>query len=200
MCRFLIQTLILLAYFPCKAQNSSDTSYKYSYRFYSRLGLKDRSFLLIHTSYPNKKNDSNVAGTITSERKINNGNNDSRRKDWFESSPSRARLILISRKDTIEEYVDNVFKLKLPVGKYRILISRVGMGYINKTLRIRKNTTYTFDVILRSRRVIADYVYECKSKMTRKEYKAIRKHYKLNKKVDTRETNCDCKIKMIVYD
>lgn len=155
----------------------------------NREGLKDKSEFVITSNKMEYVLKNNVTGIIFYEY-IN------KEKDTIISYLSNATLLFQNKKNTLQYYVEDTFNLTIPVGKYKFSIQRPGVGFINKKIRIKDNTKYTFYIKLKPRRLIFDITYECKTK------EDVKKLKKLLKSSSTDiEKKCKCKETLsIIYD
>ena len=121
----------------------------------------------------------NLIGTVLQEYVDSNG--------VAELDSSDARIRLINKKDTLIYYIDETFALKIPQGKYKIRITRVGVGAIDRKLKIETTQGYELNITLLSRRMIMNKYYQCKTKKDRRILKRI-----LNSSDENFEEKCNC--------
>jgi hypothetical protein len=183
-----------------KAQERADSIYKYEYNFSELAGLRDKSDIYIHKSHTSTCDPTNFIGNIFWVRNIELDSIKSGSSDTATYIPSTANLSLTNRKHKIETSLDEVFDFTFPVGLYKMRISKIGKGFINRNIRIRKHILYKCEIHLKSRRSICQYKYSCKSKMTQKEFKSIKGYYKSPDKHDLIEPSCDCIIEIKIFD
>lgn len=195
--RFYIVFFLTIAIFTAHAQNSDTKRYRYKFPFLS--GLKDKSELIILEKTDNSNQENNIVGTIFWLRQINTDSTNLIKTDSIEYVPFRANLILTNKTDTVDEFFNDTIAIKIPVGKYKLSIFEVGMGFINRTIRIRENTIYTFTVKLKTRRMIGITEYICTDRLSKKEIKALKKHYKFPDRFELIETKCKCDIIWTIY-
>jgi hypothetical protein len=180
----IICILLFFTTYKCFTQEKSKTTYKYN--FSNLEGLKDKSDLIIKETQTDTICEYNIVGTIVYV------------DDSINYIPSSARLIMIDKTDTIETQLSENFKIKIPEGKYKLNISKVGSGFINEKIRIKKNILYTFNVKLKTRRMAQIVKYNCKKKLSRKEVKAFKRHYKNPEKYPLIKSNCDCDFSIFI--
>jgi len=138
------------------AQEEIDTEYPIPFNQVFNEGEMDTSKLELKKIQLNPMDSFNLIGSVLQEYLDSNG--------VAELDSSDARIRLINKKDTLYYYIDETFALNIPEGKYKIRITRVGVGAIERKLKFDKIEGYQFNITLLSRRMIKNENYRCKTK------------------------------------